>query len=234
MTLKSVKVFNKFQGVIDTQRKEKKAKLDCLEDKVASLVADLESFSEIRQGVRSTREIIGAAFTEDVIKALTTEFEDNVKKCKSEEKVLKKFHDKVNARIKDALDTETRKVKRKYEEWKNNLKSSYKDLRQSLPDYEVPHLKCQELPKEFYNKWEDGRTYIKSKAFWGIIGAGIAIGFGAAAGAAAGLAGTRCYYKLFLQVAVYKFSSIAGIQQIPPPSRAIFFQISTLGKTVIC
>ena len=185
MTLKSVKGFNKFQGIIDTQRKEKKAKLDRFEDEVAFLIADLESISEIKQAYRSTGEIIDAAFTEDVFEALKTELKENAKGCKSEKKALEKFHDSVNARIKDALDTETRKVKRKYEEWKSNLKSSYEDLSESLPDYEVPCLEYQDLPKEYYNKWKDIHTYITSKMFWGITGVTVATGCAVLGGAAA-------------------------------------------------
>lgn len=174
VTLKSEKVFNKFQSIIEAQRKEKKARLDLLEDEVASLKGDVESFSKIRQSVRSTREIMGDVFTEAAIVALNEKFEEIIKECQSEEEVIRKFLQHVNAIIKDATDTESTKVETKYKEWSNNLRYSYNDLEQSLSYYEAPHLEYQELPKELC-EYEVLHTLITSKVFWGTLLTGGAI-----------------------------------------------------------
>ncbi|KAL9989161.1 hypothetical protein ACROYT_G003678 [Oculina patagonica] len=183
VTINSEKVFGEFQNIIVTRRESQKAKLDRLEEEVASVMADHESLSEIRQNVRSTRQVMEATFTEEAIVALGEEFEKIVKNCESEKEALEKFLDVVNSRIRVATDSETRKVKTKYEEWKNNLKSSYRGLSKSLSGYKAPHLKKPELPKESYEK-EVLHTLITSKVFWGATLAGGAIVPAVAVGAA--------------------------------------------------
>ena len=131
---------------MDTRRREGKAKLDRLESEIASLEADLESFSEVNRSFKSSREMMDANLTEDGVVALMANFDNIVKQCKSEQEVLKKFLDSVNAHIKDTT-SEATKLNETYKNWKDNLKSSYNfHLSQSLPGYEILQVEYEELP----------------------------------------------------------------------------------------
>lgn len=171
------KVFERFKSIIDARGKEKKEE----RDEVASLKEELESFTKIRESVKSPEQIMDVYFTEVKIIQLVEKFEEIVKEKDKEEDVLEEFTDYLNAEIKAAEVSETKKLNQEYKKWKNGLKSKAFhsiDLLESLPGYNLKKLESQQkLPKELYNEFSDPHTYITSKALWGIL----AVGAGAAA-----------------------------------------------------
>lgn len=171
------KVFERFKSIIDARGKEKKEE----RDEVASLKEELESFTKIRESVKSPEQIMDVYFTEVKIIQLVEKFEEIVKEKDKEEDVLEEFTDYLNAEIKAAEVSETKKLNQEYKKWKNGLKSKAFhsiDLLESLPGYNLKKLESQQkLPKELYNEFFDPHTYITSKALWGIL----AVGAGAAA-----------------------------------------------------
>lgn len=106
-------VFEKFKSIIDARGKEKKEE----RDEVASLKEELESFTKIREGVKSPAQIMDAIFTEDRIMKLVEKFEEIVKK-KEKEDVLKEFTHYLNAEIKAAEVSETKKLNQEYKSGK--------------------------------------------------------------------------------------------------------------------
>ena len=187
-------VFERFKSIIDARGKEKKEE----RDEVASLKKELESFTKIRESVKSPAQIMDVFFTEVKIIELVEKFEEIVKKKDKEEDVLKEFTDYLNAEIKAAEVSETKNLNQEYKKWKNGLKSKAFHsihLPESLPGYNLKKLESQQkLPKELYNEFSDPHTYITSKALWGIL----TVAAGAAAtvtipGQLLGAAGKRCF-----------------------------------------
>lgn len=95
------------------------------------------------------------------------------KKKEKEEDVLKEFTRYLNAEIKAAEVSETKKLNQEYKKWKDDLKSKAFHsihLPESLPGYNLRKLESQQkLPKELYNEFLDFHTYLTSKVLWGIL-----------------------------------------------------------------
>jgi len=167
------KVFEKFQGIIDKKKNEKEEELN----EIKSLKKELNSFTEIKQKIKTSEEIMGALFSVNKIKDFVARFDDIVNEYEkggdvNEQVVLKKFANVVQKEIDSAYATEE-KIDQEYEEWKKTLKSQAshsKDVQNKLPDYTCPKFTPQqELLEQSYSIVTDFK-----KVAWG--GAMLAVG----------------------------------------------------------
>lgn len=140
---------------------------------MASLKKELESFTKIKESVKSPAQVMDVFSTEVKIMKLVEKFEEIVKEKDKEEDVLKEFTYYLNAEIKAAEVSKTKNLNQEYKKWKNNLTSKAFHpihLPESLPGYNLKRLETQQkLPKELYNEFLDVHTYLTSKVIWGIL-----------------------------------------------------------------
>ena len=161
-----VKAFEVIPSAVEDRLKKREI---CMQD-------DLASLDEMREGIKTPKQLMDCILTDDRIKELVNRAATTMKEAKDDGKVLHDFVTEVNILINDIACNETREVNEKYIKWKRDLKSSclrslnYKEL---LSGYNFLPFVVTELPKSL------PENAVTSNVLWGIAtgcAAGIVIG----------------------------------------------------------
>lgn len=128
------KVFEHFQNLLKIIREKRNEPLDRLD----AMKRDLASLQELKESIKSTKELLPAILNDDAINKLEEEYLERLENCKSEKETLNQMLEKVNDQMKASIEREDEEVNKKYKQWRENRKSDHEfSLSEALPNYGI-------------------------------------------------------------------------------------------------
>lgn len=128
------KVFEQFQNLLEYIREKRNEPLDRLD----AMKKDLASLQELKESIKSTKELLHGILNDDAINELEEELCERLENCKSEKETLNQMLEKVNDQMKASIEREDEEVNKKYKQWRENRKSDHEfSLSEALPNYGV-------------------------------------------------------------------------------------------------
>lgn len=106
------KVFEHFQNLLKIITEKRNEPLDRLD----AMKRDLASLQELKESIKSTKELLHGILNDDAINELEEELCERLENCKSEKETLNQMLEKVNDQMKASIEREDEEVNKKYKQ----------------------------------------------------------------------------------------------------------------------
>lgn len=173
--------FEKIKSILERREEHIDNHLNKIEGEICTLEEKQRCVKAMDQNVEKLIDLITPQLNEEGNNQLIEELGNKIESCptvESENEAIDKFEKKIDG-INKALQLQSEKVEKEYQELKDNLKSFQKKFpQQFLPPYEATLKKVKDCS---YSSLTDPYAYVTSDNFW-------RVAFGCAAGTAAAAA----------------------------------------------
>lgn len=181
LTSGSNKDFKRIKCILEKRRKRIKDDLNKITSEISTLRVEHCSLDAVNKEAKKLIKLIRRPLDDEEIYRLIEELCNKIESCdtaESEDEAIAAFEKKIDG-INRALQLQTEKVEKEYEDRKGSLQSLQKKFpKQFLPPYEVKELKTAEDCG--YRSAKDPHAYFTSNKVWKFV-----LGCGAATMAAA-------------------------------------------------